>query len=233
MFPFKMYAFMKNENDIFLFNIRLLGGVDKQILKMRKSIILILTALFLANSGFCQYLPKFRSSSQQEMMAAPMIMAQKAQATRDHLDQLTNNILELRSKVTDPVLNKYLSTSYKELTAYYDKDLADNQIIAQIKTKERAIREYLVEYNARDNDANSNNDVNSNNKDLNASNGHNILVKSICEIYDRPSYESTYLSTVKVGVYVQFIENFDDLWCKVRFGSIEGYAVKANLKFQE
>ena len=137
---------MKKKNDIFLFNIHLLGGVDKQILKMRKSIILILTALSLANSGFCQYVPKFRSMSQQEMMAAPMIMAQKAKETENYLDNLTKDILSLRNQTDDPVLDKYLSRSYSELVGYYKCDLASNLIISQIKAKEREIREKLVEY---------------------------------------------------------------------------------------
>lgn len=137
---------MKKENDVFLFNLHLWGGVDKLILKMRKSIILILTALSLANSGFCQYLPKFRSMSQQEMMAVPMMMAQKAQNTRNYLDQLCDNILQIRTESDDSELDTYLSKAYKYLSNYYNKDLADNQIIAQIKNKESEIRETLAEF---------------------------------------------------------------------------------------
>ena len=110
--------------------------------------LFLITILILINTefGFCQrYIPKYRSSSQQEMMAIPMMMAQKAQDTRDYLDNLTSKILELRNKTNDSTIDLYLSKSYKELCQYYNQDLADNQIIAKIRAKEREINLTLVE----------------------------------------------------------------------------------------
>ena len=112
---------------------------------MRNIIILTIILSSISYAGFCQYIPKFRSLSQQEMMAIPMMMAQKAQATRDYLDKLTSDILEIRGKTTDSRVDSYLSKSYKELCQFYDQDLADNQIITKIRAKEREIRETLVE----------------------------------------------------------------------------------------
>jgi len=114
---------------------------------MKKYLIIPLSILFLYNIGICQpYIPRFKSVSQQEMMAVPMMMAQKAKETKNYLDNLTKDILSLRNETDDPVLDKYLSNAYDELSEFYDRDLANNQIISQINAKDRQIREALVEY---------------------------------------------------------------------------------------
>lgn len=126
-------------------------------------------------------------------MSVPAMMTQKAQNTRNYLDQMSSNILELRSKVTDPILDIYLSTAYKEIISFYDYDLADNRIIAQIKVKDREIREYLVDYTKKEE---SNSELQKNqkttSKDSNQIIGNKILVNSDCEMYENPTYESSY-----------------------------------------
>jgi len=91
-----------------------------------------------------------------------MMMAQKAKETKDYLDNLTKDILSLRNETDDPVFDKYLSNAYNELSEFYYKDLANNQIISQINAKDRQIREALVEYNKQKKsklDSNENNSV--------------------------------------------------------------------------
>lgn len=199
---------------------------------MKKLILLVLFVGCL-NIGFSQiYLPKYRSINQQDMMSVPAMMAQRAQNTRNYLDQLTLNILELRSKVTDPILDKYLSAAYKGIIAFYDYDLADNRIIAQIKAKDREIREYLVDYSKKEE---SNPDPKNNQttipRDSNQIIGNTILVNSNCEMYENPTYESSYKAKIDKGEYVVLLGFVDDMWCKIKRNGYEGYMVKLFLSF--
>jgi len=114
---------------------------------MKRYLIITLSVLFLYNTGICQpYIPKFKSRSMDQMMEAPAMMAQKAANGRNYLDQLCDNILQIKTDSDDPELVTYLSKAYKYLSNYYNKDLADNQIVAQIKSKESEIRETLADF---------------------------------------------------------------------------------------
>jgi len=165
---------------------------------MKKYLIIPLSILFLYNIGICQpYIPRFKSVSQQEMMAVPMMMAQKAKETKNYLDNLTKDILSLRNETDDPVLDKYLSNAYDELSEFYDRDLANNQIISQINAKDRQIREALVEYNKQKKsklDSNENNSNYSNNKIINSEGYYKLAV----EKFNNNDFEGAYSDADKI-----------------------------------
>jgi uncharacterized protein YgiM (DUF1202 family) len=176
---------------------------------MKKPTLTLCILLVTLSFGYCQYKPKFRSLSREELYAAPLIMAQKAKETERYLDAFSNDLLEMRLRNDNPIIDMYLKESYEEVKKFYKMDLASNETKALIKEREKRIKENLVDYSKRYPEG-------------------VIMTKSNTHMFSKPSISSNPIGMIKEGEFVKIISH-DGNWCRIKYVDLIGYTLNAYL----
>lgn len=89
---------------------------------------------------------ELKSPTNQELKSNAELLERRHNETKEKLDEITDGILDLRSKTNDRALDNWLKEWYEYFNSFYSKALAHESIRSQIYEGERKYKVALLEY---------------------------------------------------------------------------------------